>query len=372
MANKSSLGLKLLISGVLLAAIAMAVVFYLRPVAIVSTVTHGKIFNVVAGSVVVEAEQMIELKSEVAGRVLQSELKPGKIMQTGDLLVQIDTADLDLEIERQESEYRATKARFAVGSLNELELETAKDKLAFSERQFERGNLAKTELDARRRDVKAIEQRAELEKISNQLTLESLENQLKVKQRQKDKMALKAPFDGVVASIAVHQGALVQGGERIATVISTSRLVDAKISEENFANVQPGQRAVVRFLTYGDSQFEATVLRKLPTAEAGSQRYIAYLDVKIPLDRLLPDLTGEVSIIVGEHEAKALVPRRAVFDGFVFVVKDGVVQRRKLKLDYTSLTSAEVVEGLAEGDQVIIDEVDNFRDGLHVRTELVK
>ncbi len=372
MANKSHFGLKLLLAAVILIAGAALVVFFLRPVASVQAVTKGKAINVVAGSVAVEAEKTIELKSEVGGRIIRSELEPGKKVQAGDLLVQIDTADLDLEIERLNSEYQATKKRFEVGSATTLDLATAMDNLAVFKKQFERGNYAAADLEKRERDVKAIEQRRDLENITNQLSLETQENTLKVKQRQKEKMTLRAPFDGIVASVAVYLGALVQASERIGTVITVNRLVEAKISEENFAEVQLGQPAKVRFLSYGDSQFDATVSKKLPTAEAGTQRYIAYLDVQIPLERLLPDLTGEVSIIVGEHQAKALVPRRAVFDGFVYIVKDGTVVRRKVKLGYTSLNSAEVTDGVAEGEQVIVDDLDQFHDGQKVRTEFVK
>jgi len=285
------------------------------------------------------------------------------------LLVQMDTGDIDLEIAQLTNEYRALKSQFDVGSTIELDLATAQETLTFYERQTERGNYAKADLDKRRREVKALEQKRDLEKIANQLSLETKENLIKVKERQRDKMTLRAPFDGVVTNVLAHKGALIGPNEKFAMLITTSRLVEAKISEENFAAVQPGQRAKVRFLSYGDEQFNATVAEKLPTAEAATQRYIAYLKVDIPLDRLLPDLTGEVSIIVGSHNAEALVPRRAIADGFVFVVTDGQVHRRRVKLGYSSLSSAEVLDGVKAGEQVIVDELDQYREGDRVRTE---
>jgi len=371
MANKSNLGLKLVVVAVLLAAIVATVMFFLRPVAAVATVGKGPILNAVSGSVVVEVEKFVEIKGEVGGRLIQSELSPGKTVKEGDLLVQIDTGDIDLEIAQLNSEYKAKKNQFAVGSSIELDLATAQETLTSFERQTERGTYPKAELDKRRREVKVIEQKLELEKISNQLTLETEENNIKVKERQRDKMTLRAPFDGMVTAVLAHKGALVGSGERFATLITTSRLVEAKISEENFAMVQIGQRAKVRFLSYGDEQFDATVSEKLPTAEAATQRYIAYLKVNIPLDRLLPDLTGEVSIIVGSHNAEALVPRRAIADGFIFVVTSGRVERRRVKLGYTSLNSAEVLEGVKAGEQVIVDELDQYRDGDRVRVQAV-
>lgn len=371
MANKSNLGLKLVIVAVVIAAIVVTTMFFMRPVATVAVVGKGPILNAVSGSVVVEVEKFVEIKGEVGGRLIDSELAPGKKVKEGDLLVQIDTGDIDLEIAQLKNEFRAKKSQVDVGSTIQLDLETAQETLVAFERQTERGNYPKAELEKRRREVKAIEQKRDLEKITNQLALDTQENTIKVKERQRDKMRLSAPFDGVVTAVLAHKGALIGPQERFATLITTSRLVEAKISEENFAAVQTGQRAKVRFLSYGDELFDATVGEKLPTAEAATQRYIAYLNVNIPLDRLLPDLTGEVNIIVGSHNAEALVPRRAIADGFISVVNGGRVERRRVKLGYSSLTSAEVLEGVKAGEQVIIDDLDQYRDGDHVRVDVV-
>jgi RND family efflux transporter MFP subunit len=372
MANKSNFGLKLGLGLVALVVVVVIVLGTLRPVAKVALVTHGKAVNAVPGSVVVTAGRISQLTSEIGGRIQKSELEPGSVVKEGEVLVQIDAGDIDLVIEKIKIDLQAKQRSVAAGSAIRFEYETAEEAAQNAERQHARGGLSDQDLAQKKRAVEAIKLRMEQEAASDQQVIDTYENQLKVNQRQHDKMTITAPFDGVVSLVSARKYDLIGNNYSIATLISVSRRVEAKISEENFASVQTGQRAVVRFLTYGDKQFEATVEKKLPTAEAGTQRYIAYLDVKIDPDKLLPDLTGEVSIVVGEHEAKALVPRRAVFDGFVFVVKDGRVERRKLTLGYTSLNSAEVLEGLQPDDEVIVDELDQFHPGDRVRTEVVK
>jgi len=372
MANKSSFGLKF--GAVLLVLIAGAalVLVSLRPVAKIVLVAQGRAVNAVPGSVLVAAGRTSQVTSELGGRILRSDLEPGKIVKEGDVLAQIDPGDVDLVIEKIKIDLEATQKRVAAGSPIQFELESAQEAAQNAERQHTRGNLSDQDLAQRKRAVEAVKLRIVQEEANNKQTIDSYENLLKVNQRQRDKMTVTAPFDGVVSVVNGRKYDLIGGNFPIASLISVSRRVEAKISEENFASVQPGQRAVVRFLTYGDQQYEATVEKKLPTAEAGTQRYIAYLDVKIDPDKLLPDLTGEVSIVVGERAAKALVPRRAVFDGFVFVVKDGRVERRKVTLGYTNFNSAEVLEGLEAGDQVIVDELDQFHPGDRVRVEVLK
>jgi len=185
-------------------------------------------------------------------------------------------------------------------------------------------------------------------------------------------MTIVAPFDGVVSKVFARPGDLISGGAPIAILISTSRTVEAKISEENFSNIAKGQRASVRFLGYGNWLYDATVTKILPTADPETQRYIVHLDVKIEPEKLIPGITGEVSIIVGERPSPANIPRRALFNNTkVYAVENGRVRLRTIKPGYLSNTLVEVLEGLKAGDMVIVDQLDQFRDGDRVRTELV-
>jgi len=366
------MGLKLGLVGVALVAIVVVILSSLRPVARVAVVTHGRAVNAVPGSVLVSATRISQLTSEIGGRIQKSDLEPGKMVKEGDVLAQLDTGDLDLVIEKIKIDSDATKKRVAAGSAIQFEYDTAVENEQNAEKQFARGSIPSLELSRDKRAVEAIKLRMVQEDVQNKQTIDTFENQVKVNERLRDKMTITAPFDGVISVVNARKDDQIGNGYSIATLITVTRKVEAKISEENFASVQVGQRAVVRFLTYGDAEFPATVIQKLPTAEAGTQRYIAYLDVKVEPGKLLPDLTGEVSIVVGERDAKALVPRRAVFDGFVFVVKDGQVERRKVTLGYTSLNMAEVLEGVQTDEQVIVDELDQFHPGQHVRVEVVK
>jgi RND family efflux transporter MFP subunit len=166
----------------------------------------------------------------------------------------------------------------------------------------------------------------------------------------------------------VAPGALIGPGTTVATFFSNQRNVIAKVSEEDVGKVKVGQPAKVHLLNLGDETLDAKVSTILPFADADTQRYSVYLDVAAEPKKLKPFATGEVSITVGEHPNQPRIPRRAVFnDDYVFVVKGGVVEKRKVKLGFRALNFAEVVENLAPGEQVIVDDLDQFRDGQHVK-----
>ena len=363
--------IRLALVAAVLVAIVLSVSYALRPVALVMPAIKDKAVHTVPGSIDVKAE-VHELKSEVNGRVSASVLDLGKRVAKGDVLVQLDTGDVDLEIEKIKNDIVAARRKVEIGSTLRPEVLNMKDTIETLERQTKLGAYPAGELEKQRRLLQQLEQRMNLEDVNNKLVLENDENSLRTKQREKEKMTIASPTAGVVTVVNARVGDLIANSSIIATVISVGLTVEAKISEENYASVQLGQRAVVRFLTYGDDKFEATVIKKLPTADTGTQRYIVYLDLKIAPEKLLPDLTGEVSIVVGERESQAIIPRRAVSDGMVFVVKDGRVERRKVKLGFTGLNVAEVLEGLQTGEQVIVEKLDQFHDGDRVSVEAAK
>lgn len=361
---------KILIAVAALIAAAVGLSLFMRPTARVSPAVKGRAINLVPGSVTVRAEYRMELKSEIGGRLIESILDPGLRVSAGAVLARIDPGDLQLEIERIEAEYEARKKSLAIGSSTRLELMTARENLANLERLTEAGNYPIAELEKQRRGVKSIEQRLELEEVANAHQLSTYENTLEVKRRQLQKMTIVAPFDGTVSEVLARPGDLIGAGAPVAILITVASTVEGKISEENFAGVQVGQKAQVRFLGYGDQQYDAVVAKILPTADPATQRYIVHLDVAIEPAKLVPGITGELTIVVGERDAEAIIPRRALFGNHVYVVENGRVQLRNVQTGYVSLTSVEVLEGLNTGDRVIVDDLDRFRDGDRVRVEL--
>ena len=374
--DRSNLGLKLGL--LLLLSLGLGGYFVLtgRASAKVAIVTKGRAVNSVPGTLVIRAEYEQPLVSEIAGRVIEKDfnLDPGNQVKKGDVLCRIDRTDTQIEIENIESEESALKRRIEVGSLTELERQTAREALDQFERMYKLGSVAEADISKQRRAYKAMEIKVENDKISSQASLNSYINQLKVKRRIVEKMTITAQFDGVVSAVLVHPGALINANTSLATLITINRVVEAKISQENFAGIALGQNAIVRFLGHEEDIYDAKIVKIMPTAEADTQRYIVHLDVNVKgrKELLVPGLTGEASIVVGERDAEAIVPRRAVFGNGIYVVEDGRVKRRKVELGYVSLNIVEVIKGLKAGELVIVDDIDKYREGDRVNTEVVR
>lgn len=370
--GRSPFWLKALIALAVFAAIVIGVVQYAKPTARVEAVVSGDALDAKPGSVTVKEEYSMDMKSEVAGRVTKEgyKLTPGMHVKEGDVLVHLDTGDIQIDIAQAQNLYDSTKQRIAVGSAATYLLETARSELANTERLFKMGQVSDSEYQKAKRAVETQEQQLRLSSVIDQQDLTTYETQLRARKRQMEKMTITAPFEGEVSAVFAHPGELVNPGSPIVTLITTSRLVEAKISEEDFANIKEGQKATVIFLPYGEFLYNGSVEKILPTADPETQRHLVDLHITdIQPEKLVPGITGEVTILVGRRHAGAIIPRRAIFNESVYVVSDGTVELRRVKTGYVWLRGAEILEGLKEGEKVVVEDLDSFRDGEHVRVE---
>jgi RND family efflux transporter MFP subunit len=362
--------MKIFVTGGLLVALGAAGWFGYRqsqPEAVVAPVTRGTAVQAVPANILVTEEFRMEIKSESGGRILKSHVQLGTEVKAGDVLFEIDPRDKDLEIERTESDSKAAKARIDLGSPIRFEIETLEETVRNNTRLVDQGKLAKVELDRSKRAVAQAQDRLATESINNQQTLDNFENTLKTQRLQREKMRVLAPDDGTVSEIFAINGELVGPGQLLARVISKARLVQAQISEENFAGIRPGLTANVQLLGYGGKLFTAKVERVLPGADERTKRYTAFLKIDIDEALLAPGLTGEASITTGRQENALLVERRAMLGHAVFVVRDGMARFVPVVIGYENMKHTHIDSGLNEGDLVIVDNPAGFRDGQKVR-----
>jgi hypothetical protein len=93
--------------------------------------------------------------------------------------------------------------------------------------------------------------------------------------------------------------------------------------------------------------------------------------VDLPPEKLVPGLTGEVTIKIHERPSETIVSRRALRGTQLLVLNGGRVEVRNVTLGYVALNEAEILAGVKKGELVIVDELDRFQPGDRVRTELI-
>ena len=372
--NNGSVLLKLGIVLLILAGASFAVLYNIRDTARVKPVNRDDAIDAVTGSVVVHADGGFkELKSEAAGKVVIANLKPGTHFKKGDVLVQLDTTELDRQIAETKRKFESDKTRAKIQLENNPERKVAEERLATAMRLFQLGNASEEDVKNLQRALDAIDTRLKLTEFDDQKAEVDFKVAMEGLELLREKMRVVAPFDGTIHNdgALTWEGALINAGQPVALVFSRARVVVAKISEESFGRVKVGQPARIRLLSYGSQNFEATVTELLPAAD-DAQRFTVYLEVKADPEQLKPLSTGEVTITVDKRANQMMILRRAVFDSNkVFIVKNGRVERRELEIGFVALNVVEVRKGLEVGDLVIVDRIEDFREGQRVHTEPV-
>lgn len=188
--------------------------------------------------------------------------------------------------------------------------------------------------------------------------------QLAQAQIQLDDATLRAPFDGLVASVNVAPGENV-GAQAPITLIDVSRfLVKVTVDEVDIARVSPGQPVEVLVDALGVT-LPGTVLRFDPLPQPGSAVTAYRVTVEIDPDELTlkPGMTASATIITERRESVLRVPAAAVrtqdgqeLVGVVVTGADGqrTVEDRPVSLGLRTGDSVEITSGLAVGDEVVV------------------
>ncbi|MEN9632094.1 MAG: hypothetical protein RL077_498 [Verrucomicrobiota bacterium] len=339
----------------------------------VEAVKRDNAVDAVTGNARVDADGGLrELSSEVAGRVVWCEgIDPGHVFKLGDKLVQLDTADLDRRIAETERNFQSGKARAQLILENNPERKVAEEMLANARRLRDRGDASDEQVRGYERALAAIETRLKVTEFDDKKAEVDFRAAMEEMQLQREKMTIRAPADGTIEGALTWQGALINAGKVVGTWYSNTRVVTVKISEESFGKVKLGQPARLRLLTFGSQNFAAVVSKLHPSAD-DAQRFTVFLDVKVVAGQLFPNSTGEATITVDQRPDQIMIRRRALVDNDkVYIVAAGRIQLRRVEVGYIALNVVEVRKGLEVGEWLVVDRLDEFRDGQRVRSEVI-
>ncbi|MDQ3288300.1 MAG: efflux RND transporter periplasmic adaptor subunit [Pseudomonadota bacterium] len=182
---------------------------------------------------------------------------------------------------------------------------------------------------------------------------------------------VKAPISGVVASRSIKTGNFVQINTPIMRIVDVSKLEAVlNVPERELATLKPGLPVELQVDALPGKTFSGTIDRIAPVVDSGSGtfRVIAAFDGGDQQSgRLQPGMFGRVRIVYDQRAEALVVPRLALLDDeanpAVFRVREGRVARVPVKLGFLDGQWAEIREGLALGDKVVIAGKTALRDG---------
>jgi HlyD family secretion protein len=317
--------------------------------------------------------------------------KAGAQVRKGDVLATIDSNELlsaseqaraqllsiQAELDRQKivSRQSALRARQQVDLLA-LRLQAAKRELVRNERTFQEGLSNKADLEAAQDSVRIAEM--ELAQATRELDLSrettSFEVQTRAQQvvsqqsraadlaKRVDELTIRAPFDGMVASVAVQDRDAVAPNQAVLTVVNLDSLeLEIALPEEYAGETAIGTPATIAF---NGREYQGRVTAVSPEVIA-NQVAATVVFVEQPVG-LKQNQRLSTRLVFESKKNVLKVARGAFVDAgggrSAWTVDGEVATRRSVTLGASSASEVEVIQGLEAGDRIIVSDTSAFGD----------
>ncbi|MEA5668951.1 efflux RND transporter periplasmic adaptor subunit [Stenotrophomonas sp. MH1] len=378
-----------------------------------SPVTRGDLEQTVDATGVIDAYKLVSVGAQVSGQIKSLKVQLGDVVKQGDLIAEIDSVTQQNSLKNAQAALENIRAQRAVqtASLKESELAFARQKEmlaaeATSRADYEaaEANLASTRAQIRALDAQIMQRETELSTAQANLGY----------------TRITAPIDGTVVAVVAEEGRTVNANQSAPTIVKLARLdlvtVNAEISEADVVKVKPDMPVYFTILGKPDHKYEARLRTVNPapasistdstTSSSSSSSssstavyYNALFDVENPDGTLRIDMTAQVSVLLAQASDALLIPTvalgpkvpeggpagaqreprslgeaqrqqrqararpdaAALANSNSYIVrvlgKDGQPAPRRIKVGLNNGSSVQVLEGLEEGEQVVVGEV---------------
>jgi membrane fusion protein, macrolide-specific efflux system len=303
----------------------------------------------------VEPREKVELKSKVAGQVLEVRVDEGDRVRRGDVLILLDPTDYEREVAAAQAELARARAAIDYARLN-----LTRKRLGVAERIVAQSELddAEHEFAARSADARLLEVR-----------LDSARDRVRYTR-------ISSPLDGTVIQRGMEPGEVVVPGVQatfegkpLLTVADLSRLiVKVELNQIDVARVELGDEANVTFDALPGRAYTARVTRVAPASSRVSGKDVEVFPVEAELSAadsaIKPGMTADVRIQLDAKPDVLTLPIEAVLQNGAHATVQRLVsapdggqraERIEVTLGARNDRELELLSGLNEGDRVLID-----------------
>lgn len=369
-----------------------------------ATVTLGDIESAVASSGTLQPSNTVPVGAQVSGQLQKLHVNVGELVETGQLLGEIDARVQRNKVDSSRASIASAKAQILA---RQEALVLAQANWERQQRLWEEQATSKQEYDSARNNLAAAQAsltQQEQSIIQSEATLATDETLLEYTQ-------IFAPISGTVVSISMKEGVTLNATQTSPTIMQIADLntmtVETQISEADIGKVYPSMPVYFTTLGSGNRRWYSTLRQILPTPTATNNvvTYTGLFDIDNSDGALLSGMTTQVYFVTasarnvltvpigaltfvdgarsggdprasgtlgggsggppsssvqggldarrrngGSAQARAAGPRQAMVR---VVAADGTISEREVTIGVTSRVSAEVISGLQEGEQVV-------------------
>ncbi len=328
----------------------------------------------------VVARRTATVSSKVTGKVAEIYIEEGQRVEKDQIVALLDDSNTRKSLELSKAELHSANTQVAE---TQARLTEAKLTLERNTEMARRQLISAAALDKARADFESL--RAQLH--SREADIIVSQKRLALQQQNLDDLTLRAPFAGVVISKDSQPGEMISpmsagGGftrTGICTIVDMASLeIEVDVNESYIQRVRDGQFVQAVLEAYPEWKIPAKVIAIIPTADRQKATVKVRIGFQVNDPRILPDMGVKVAFMnaepVAEEKPKeplgVRVPITAVRsegeDKFIFVVKNGVAELRKVTLNASYGTDIYIGSGLRAGEDFVVEITPELKDGAKV------
>lgn len=345
----------------------------------------------------------VDVGSTITARVAKVLVNDGAQVRQGDVLVQLESAELRAALTQAQASASQAQARLAglrstgratakaVAMQSDATLQAAQAELKRNQQLVAQGFISASRLDdvqravevarAQQASAQALVQAnadAGADVVQAQAQLDQALAAISSAQARLAQAQVIAPANARVLTRQVEPGQIVQPGKALMSLaLAGPTQLIAPVDERFLDQLQIGQSASVVADAFDEQRFTAHVLSISPTVDA--QR--GAIEVKLSLDKdppafLREDMTLSVEVETAKRERALVLPLKAVRSqtnnstASVLLAIDGRAQEKPVRLGLRTLEAAEVLEGLAPGDIVLLGDQPTLDKRVRVKLQV--
>jgi macrolide-specific efflux system membrane fusion protein len=336
----------------------------------------------------------VRVGSRISGRVWRLRANIGDRVDKGQIIAELETAELDALIGQRRAELKLAEAKLgafetvapeeaalaqadvrrfeAEATLAGEELERNQALLerlliprATADAAHERHLVAQAQLESARRALDVVRTGNEERRKQAGTEVERARAALESALVERSFTVLRSPIPGIVASVSTQEGETVAAGlsaPTFVTIVDLDRLqLNVYVDEVDIGKIAPGQRVVFTVDAFPARDFNGRVAAIYPTATIQDNvvKYVVAVDIDGDYGGLLrPEMTANVRIQL-EARTVLAVPARAIRRengrSVVYVLNGDQAAARAIRTGWRDGPWVEVVEGLGAGDGVLVN-----------------
>lgn len=311
-----------------------------RPVVFVEVevARRSTIASSISATGTIAAKNEIKIIAQTEGKITDLSVEEGDHVRSGQVLVKLDASVLAAQTKEAEAN-----------------MKDAESNLARAERLFQTRLVSDQEYEQSKTRYSVAKAKYDYQRALLNYTV------------------ITSPITGVITYRGARQGDIAVPRQLLLTVSDPTNLVmEINISELEVPKIHVGDSVRVTVDMYPREEFSGRIRRIFPSSDPVSRLVRVEVQLQSVNPRLFPGLFARAELTTSLNRNALVVSNDAIITSSAgqtgaFVVLDSVVQHRVVKIGMRDAALSEIVEGLSQGEKVVVVGQNNLNDGMQVR-----